>query len=117
MSATQLLKRAAPGAPSAVHGHIIRGEKMVNLINDKWKVDSPGQWKAKQVRWVLEVALKELSPASRYDYWRTARLMASALGHWPDWEPHLRGPWCRRGAGGRPPLLTSKGALSKARYR
>jgi hypothetical protein len=56
----KLLKRAAPGAPSTLKGHIDRGEKIANLINNKWKVDSPRQWKAKQVRWVLEVALKEL---------------------------------------------------------
>ena len=48
-----------------------------------------------------------------------ARALGAVLGHWPDWEPHLRGPWtsplseasrrrpdrARSGHGGRPAKL------------
>jgi len=30
----------------------------------------------------------------QYEYWLTARVLAAALRHWPDWEPYLAGPWC-----------------------
>jgi hypothetical protein len=50
---------------------------------------------------VLERWASEKSEATRYDYWRTVRVLAAALGKWQNWGPHLDGAWCRTGKGGR----------------
>lgn len=105
MSIAMLLKRSVPGASSSIKGHIKRGELIADAIKIRFAISEPHQWQAKHLRWVLERYSAKLSASSRYDYWRTARALAAALGHWPDWEPHLRGTWCKTGVGGRPPKL------------
>lgn len=116
---TVLLERAQPGARRAVRAHQRRALRLALLIEERWGVRSPRGWRAKHVRWALEHGLAGAAPATRYDYWRTARALAAALGRWPDWEPYLRGPWTRpdgrprapRGAGGRPPKLAHWASL------
>ena len=105
MSIAILLKRALPGARTSVAGHIKRGESIAGAIQRQFKIGEPYQWQAKHLRWVMEAWSREFSPSTRYDYWRTARALASVLGHWPNWEPYLRGPWCKKGIGGRKPKL------------
>lgn len=109
MSIATLLRRAAPGSHATVRGHIRRGERIARWIEERYGISNPHAWRAKHARWVIEVATRDLSAGTRYDYWRTLRLLVDVLGHWPDWEPHLRGPWMRRGQGGRRPLLTQRG--------
>ncbi|AUM01336.1 hypothetical protein B4966_15105 [Rhodocyclaceae bacterium] len=109
MGVAIFLERAIPGAKASIRGHIERGERIARAIKDRFGVGEPRQWRAKHLRWALERWTNGLSASSRYDYWRTARAMASALGHWPDWEPHLRGPWQRQGRGGRPAKLARAG--------
>lgn len=108
-----LLRRAQPGKSSGVQSHIRRGRRIATLIENRWGIREPYQWKAKHLQWLLKAGVAELSPASQYDYYRTACVLAAALGRWPDWEPHLRGPWMRPkapgpnpgGPGGRPRKL------------
>ena len=88
-----LLRRAQPGATSGIQAHIKRATRMQALIAERFGDSDPYQFKAKHLRWVLEHRTAALAPSSRYDYWRTARVLAAILGHWPDWEPHLRGSW------------------------
>lgn len=111
---TRILDRAQPGSRAAVRAHIKRGITMAEAIQQRWGV-RPAGWKAKHLRWFLERGLADLSAATRYDYYRTARAIAAALGHWPAWEAHLRGPWespkgktAHRGAGGRPAKLAHR---------
>ncbi|GHB15762.1 hypothetical protein [Modicisalibacter luteus] len=109
-----LLKRAQPGKNSGVRTHIRRGERVAVLVEKRFGIREPYQWRAKHLQWVLKAGVAHLSAASRYDYWRTCRVLAAALGHWPDWEPHLRGSWTRPGPpgpnpgapGGRPVKIT-----------
>jgi hypothetical protein len=109
MNIRLLLERAQPGTHSSVEGHIKRGERVAKAIQERFGVSEPRQWQAKHLRWVLTVWAADRSLATRYDYWRTARSMAAALGKWPAWEPHLRGgAHCltgRKNGGGRPPKL------------
>lgn len=114
----RLLERAQPGTRGGVRQHVARGEAIAAAIEARWGIQRPGQWRAKHLRWVLESSteLRGLSPATRYAYYRSARALAAALGHWPDWEPHLRGPWTDphgepargRGKGGRPAKLAHR---------
>lgn len=90
-----LLRRAQPGKTGGVKAHIKRGQRIATKIEEHWGISEPYQFKAKHLQWFLKVVTAELSPASRYDYWRTAGVLAAALGCWPDWEPHLRGSWTR----------------------
>ena len=107
MSIATLLKRALPGSKSSISGHIERGERIAHVIQLRFSISEPRQWQAKHLRWVLERWASEKSEATRYDYWRTARALSAALGKWQDWRPHLDGPWCRKGSGGRPPKISS----------
>lgn len=117
MKVRTLLERAQPGKTAGVRAHIRRGIALAQAIEGRWPdLRTPRQWRAKHLRWALEVWAAQWGPPTRYDYWRTARVLAAALGRWPDWEPHLRGPWCRpdgaqkpRGAGGRPAKLAARG--------
>jgi hypothetical protein len=113
----RLLERAQPGSRGGVSRHIERGEVMRELIAGQYPgIVRPEQWRAKHLRWVLEGGLSDRALATQYDYWRSARVIAAALGRWGDWEPHLRGPWCRpdgsgetpAGAGGRPAKLAHR---------
>lgn len=112
-SVRRLLERSQPGSHRAVSAHIRRGEQMAKLIAERFDLAAdPKMWKAKHVRWVLECDLTHLSPARQYDYYRTVRAMAAALGKWSDWSAWLNGPWQyptgerrQRGIGGRPPRL------------
>jgi hypothetical protein len=105
MGVAILLERGLPGAKVSLIGHIERAGRIARAIEARFGIREPRQWRVKHLRWVLERWASDLSPSSRYDYWRTARAIASALGRWPDWEPHLRGPWQRQGKGGRPAKL------------
>ncbi len=108
----RILDRAQPGNRGGLQQHIRRGERLRTLIEARWGIQRPEQWRAKHVRWALERGLQDRSPATRYQYYRTARAIAAALGHWPQWEPYLRGSWtsprgrqAQRSQGGRPPRL------------
>jgi hypothetical protein len=106
MSIALLLKRSLPGSKSSIAGHIERGERIAQAIQQRFGISEPRQWQAKHLRWVLERWASEISEATRYDYWRTVRALAGVLGKWPDWGPHLRGDWCRTGSGGRPSKIS-----------
>jgi hypothetical protein len=115
----RLLERAQPGSRGGVTRHIERGEVMRELIAGQYRgITRSDQWRAKHVRWVIERGLADRSDATRYDYWRTARVIAAALGRWGDWEPHLRGPWTRpSGAGGPPADASAGGRPAKLAHR
>lgn len=115
MGVAILLERALPGAKSSIAGHIERGERIARAIQDRFGIRESRQWRAKHLRWVLERWASGLSASRRYDYWRTARALASALGRWPDWAPHLRGPWQRQGQGGRPAKLARVGTRASGK--
>ena len=118
MSAIQrLLARAQPGSSGGVAQHIRRGERLAELIAERWGVTRPEQWRPKYLRWALERGIGGLSPASQYHYYRTVRVIAAALGHWPDWAPHLRGPWITPGCGVTTLALTKGGRPSKLAHR
>ncbi|KAA6184233.1 hypothetical protein F2Q65_13030 [Thiohalocapsa marina] len=116
-SIRRLLSHAQPGSTGGIAAHIRRGERLAELIGARWGIQRPEQWRAKHLRWALERGLETLSPASRYHYYRTARVIAAALGRWPAWEASLHGPWVspnglpsprparQRTTGGRPPKL------------
>jgi hypothetical protein len=84
--------------------HTARIRKIANLIEERWGIKNPHHWRAKHLRWALEVALRDLSPATRKDYYYSALKIAEIRGRCDDWEPLLHGPWAprRKGPGGRP---------------
>jgi hypothetical protein len=113
----RILGRSQPGSRGGVTQHIERGEKLRQMIASRWGIDRPEQWHARHLRWALERGLANLTPATQYAYYRTARAISAALGHWPAWEPHLRGPWtsptgtptrATPGRSGRPPKLAAR---------
>jgi hypothetical protein len=104
----QLLLHAQPGADASVAGHIDRGERIAAEINQRWDLSTVRAWKVKHLRWFLIEHCKIAAPTTRYDYWRTIRVLAAALDRLRDWEPHLRGPWVRSGSGGRKAKLAGR---------
>jgi len=113
----RILARAQPGSYGGVQQHVARGEVLRKLIEERWGIQRPEQWQAKHARWALERGLADRAPATQYSYYRTIRAIAAALGHWPAWEPYLRGPWTTptgtatrpdRDRGGRPPKLAAR---------
>jgi hypothetical protein len=103
----RLLVRSQPGARVTVAAHIARAERIAEAINERWDFSTARQWRAKHVRWFLAERCTSVTMqvSTRYDYWRTVRVIAAALGQLGNWEPHLRGDWCRSGIGGRTPKL------------
>ena len=113
----RVLHRAQPGSRGGVEAHIRRAERLAALIADRWQIQRPEQWRAKHLRWALEhgPGIADAAPATRYHYYWAGRAVAAALGRWPDWEPHLRGPWqtpdgrvSSRDQGGRPARLAGR---------
>lgn len=86
--------------------HSDRIRRIAALIEERWGITNPHHWKVKHLRWVLEVSLKDLSLATRKDYYYSVSKIAEILGRYDDWLPHLRGPWApsRHGLGGRPKI-------------
>ncbi|MBK5931414.1 hypothetical protein CCR82_13025 [Halochromatium salexigens] len=41
-------------------------QRLAVLIQTRWGLQRPEQWRAKHLHWVLERGLTDLSPASRY---------------------------------------------------
>jgi hypothetical protein len=114
MSIALLLSAAIPGSKPTISDHIKRGGRIAAAIQQRYQTGNPHQWQAKHLRWFLEVQTAGMSSASRYDYWRTCRVLASALGKWPAWEVHLRGDWNphgKRHSGGRPAKLANKSTV------
>jgi hypothetical protein len=105
MSVRIMLQRSLPGTKKTIEGHIKRGEWIAQAIQSQFEIVQPHQWQVKHLRWILDRKLADKSLATKYDYWRTARVLASVLQRWPAWEPYLRGPWCKNGVGGRPAKL------------
>lgn len=103
-----LLRHAQPGAPKSVRDHIRRAEKIAAAIRLRWEVDTVRGWRVKHLKWFLFEFGKNSAPATLYDHWRTIRAIAAALHKLEDWEPHLRGSWCRDGIGGRQPKLVRR---------
>jgi len=112
-----LLRRAQPGKTSGVKAHIRRSQRIARRIEEHWGISEPYKWKVKHLQWFLKVETASLSPASRYDYWRTASVLAAAMGHWPNWEPHLRGPWTRPKPPGPNPGAPGGRPRKLARFR
>lgn len=114
----RMLERAQPGTQRAIRAHIRRAVMMAVLIHERWpEVEYPEQWRVKHLRWALEYGLSDRSPGTRYNYYRSARVVAAQLGRAHDWEPYLRGPWLRpdgrlpdpdRRPGGRRPKLSAR---------
>jgi hypothetical protein len=80
MSIAILLKRSLPGSKSSIAGHIERGERIAQAIQQRFGISEPRQWQAKHLRWVLERWASEKSEATRYDYWRTVRVSGGRVG-------------------------------------
>lgn len=104
MDFEMLLKRSLPVRPATLTGIVYRCNVISLHIKERFGVDEPYQYKVKHLRWFLENKAMKMSPATRLDYGRTVRSLAAALGHWQDWQIHLRGPWLLEGKG-RPPKL------------
>lgn len=112
----RMLGRAQPGTKRAIRAHIRRAVMLAVLIHERWpEVEYPEQWRVKHLRWALEHALSAHSAGTRYNYYRSARVVAAQMGKAHDWEPYLRGPWQRpdglspdpdRHPGGRRPKLS-----------
>lgn len=111
MSIAILLKRSLPGSKSSIAGHIERGERIAHAIQQRFDISEPRQWQVKHMRWVLERWASDKSEATRYDYWRTVRVLAAALRKWSDWQPHLKSGWCRNGKGGRPAKISPSNSI------
>ena len=117
-AARALLVRSLPGSRSgSVRGHLTRAEIVAAAIWCRWAI-GPWAWQAKHLRWYLEVFRGAAS--TRYDHWRTVRVLAVALRKFELWEPYLRGAWLRptgeAGAPlgcGRPPKLPGCGVIIK----
>ncbi len=93
-AAAALLRRGLPGKRSAVAVHIRRAEGIAAAIFERFAV-IPAQWQAKNLRWYLAEFCSDLTPATRYDHWRTVRNLAIILQKFSDWETHISGSWCR----------------------
>lgn len=85
--------KSHPRKAQAIKVHAQRITRMQQLIEKRYGIVNPRQWRAKHVRWLMKDGLNKLSPATTYDYWRTCRLILEVRGVYADWESHLRGPW------------------------
>lgn len=112
-----LLRRSLPGTRKTVDLHIRRVQHIATQIWKRFPGIGPYQWQVKHLRWGLEHGQPNLSPASRYDYWRSVQKAIVALGRTDDWAPLLRGPWLRPDGTsspikttGRPPRMPGGGS-------
>ncbi len=85
------------GAHLSRRRHLHQAQIIQAAIHVHWGLDNPWTWRVKHLRWFLQRQTASLSAASRYRYWLTVRLIAVRRGREQDWQPHLRGAWCRPG--------------------
>lgn len=103
------LVKSQPRKAHTIKAHAQRLTRMRRLIERRFGIKYPQQWRAKHVRWLMKDGLGDISPATAYDYWLTSRWILEMRGVYEDWEPHLRGPWLNpkgkirpKGQGGKP---------------
>lgn len=108
MKIALLISNANPGSPSSIKGHIQRSERIISAVFDRFNVKNPYKLQAKHLKWFLSIHTKDMKESTQYDYYRTCRVIAAAIGKWPAWEPCLTGPWKKTGTGGRKAKLAHK---------
>ncbi|MBS4155481.1 hypothetical protein IZU87_16820 [Cobetia sp. MC34] len=87
------LVKSQPRKSHTIRAHAQRAARSRQLIENRFGIKHPKQWKAKHVRWLMKDGLGNISPATAYDYWRTCCWILKELGVFQDWQPYLRGPW------------------------
>ena len=107
------LRPKLSGAPSTRAQHLKQAGRIAVAIYDRYGVVAPGQLQAKHLRWVLAHHLGQHAKSTRYDYWRTVKVISAALGRWDDWRGLLDGVWSpnhhdNTSKGGRPAKLPGK---------
>ena len=102
------LMRALPGSKASRRAHVRRALLIQQSLSEKRGIEHFLSWKVSHFRWFLDQEMANRAMTTRSDYWRTMRALAAALGKWPQWEPHLRGPWSSESGKGRPPRLPGK---------
>lgn len=110
MSITLLLKKSTPGSLASIKKHIQRAERLAEMIDEQFSINSPYKWRVKHFQWTVDALKRELTISTLYDYWLTIRVIASCLGKWHNWEPYLPNPKHKKPNinGGRKPLLSNK---------
>lgn len=96
-----VIKRIVSGSHITRRRYLRWASQISKAIYERFGLQSVNQLKPKHLRWFLDQAT--LSPSALYNYWRTVETIVDALDRADDWLPHLKGPWCRTGVGGRPP--------------
>lgn len=105
----RLLRHALPGNSQSVGRHVRRMRRVTELIWKRFQV-GPWQWQLKHIRWALCHALRDLSAASRYDYWRSIERTLIVIERHVEWLPHLEGPWLRPNGDSPPRQMTGRPA-------
>lgn len=110
MSISKLINKQIPGSSKTKSNHIKRGERIAQMINERFLISSPYQWQVKHLKWFMEVLSRDIENSTLYDYWLTTRKIGSCLGKWQHWQKHLPNPkHCAISSkGGRKPLLSNK---------
>ncbi|GAB6071020.1 hypothetical protein JCM30760_21170 [Thiomicrorhabdus hydrogeniphila] len=114
MSIAKLITKQIPGSHKTKSYHIKRGEKIAQMIHERFLISSPYQWQVKHLKWTLQMLSRDIGNNTLYDYWLTIRKIASCLGKWSHWKEHLPPPKHLSSAskGGRKPLLSNKKPIS-----
>lgn len=97
------IKRIQSGAKTNRARHLRRANQISQAIKEQFGLKFDEQLRAKHLRWFLENGVPKYGQV--YPYWLTVRRIVDAFDKSSDWLPHLVGPWCRTGTGGRPPIL------------
>ena len=93
-AARQFIERRVSGPQWLLDEQIADCDYMRYLIHVRFPdIRRCDQWQVKHVRWVLEIALADVSPRRRYQYYLSVKTFAKAMKRWVGWKRHLRGPW------------------------
>jgi hypothetical protein len=67
------------GSQATRRRHLKQSAAIQNAIFQRWKLANPWTWRVKQLLWFMNNALIGRSPATRYRYWLTIKLIALKL--------------------------------------
>lgn len=109
MSIEKLISKQIPGSQTTKRNHIRRGEKIAQMIQERFQIYSPYQWQLKHLKWIMGVLKSEVGEPTLYDYWLTIRAISSCLGKWENWQNQVPNPKYIFGKStGRKPMLSNK---------
>jgi hypothetical protein len=90
--ARSISRRTFRGSRNVIYQKEMHVVRISEAIRKRWDV-GPNDWRAKHLRWFLEVNNSHLENPTNYRYYYILKRVLIFQNRWDDFSPFLNGPW------------------------